>query len=105
MKSLKGAIAMKRIMVRIDGDSSLEDLAEKYHTTVTAIKRLNNLHTDIFVGMRLIVEENQGAYYTVQPFDTLESVAKKFGVNAQRITDLNGVERVFIGQRIFIPTD
>ena len=94
---------MKRVLVRIDGETSLEDLAEKYHTTVQAIKRLNNLHTDIFVGMRLVVEENQGKYYTVQPFDTLESVARKFGVSAQSITELNGLDRVFIGQRIFIP--
>ena len=96
---------MKRIMIRIDENTSLEDLAEKYHTTVAAIKKLNDLHTDIFVGMRLIVEENQGAYYTVQPFDTLERVAKKFGVNPQRIIELNGVERVFIGQKIFVPTE
>ena len=96
---------MKRVMVRVDATTSLEDLAEKYHTTVSAIKTLNNLRADIFVGMRLIVEENQGVYYTVQPFDTLESVAKKFGVNAQRIANLNGVERVFIGQKIFIPTE
>ena len=96
---------MKRVMVRVDATTSLEELAEKYHTTARAIKTLNNLHTDIFVGMRLIIEENQGIYYTVQPFDTLESVAKKFGVNAQRIANLNGVERIFIGQKIFIPTD
>ena len=96
---------MKRIMVRIDEKTSLEDLAEKHHTTVSAIKRLNNLHTDIFVGMRLIIEENQGEYYTVQPFDTLESIARKFGINSQRIVELNAVERVFIGQKIFIPTD
>lgn len=94
---------MKRILIRIDGESSLEDLADRYHTTVAAIRKLNNLHTDIFVGMRLIIEENQGVYYTVQPFDTLDSVSAKFGVSIQKITELNGVERVFIGQRIFIP--
>ena len=94
---------MKRIMVRIDSGTTLADLADKYHTTVHAIEKLNNLQGDIFVGMRLIVEENQGEYYTVQPFDTLESVAKKFGASAQSIRELNGVERVFIGQRIFIP--
>ncbi|MDE6474783.1 MAG: LysM peptidoglycan-binding domain-containing protein [Clostridia bacterium] len=95
---------MKRVIVRIDDETSLEGLAEKYHTTVAAIKRLNNLHTDIFVGMRLVVEENQGEYYTVQPFDTLESIAKKFGSSAQKISELNGVERVFLGQRVFIPS-
>ena len=90
-------------MIRVDSGATLESLAEKYHTTVVAIKKLNNLRTDIFVGMRLIVEENQGEYYTVQPFDTLDSIAVKFNSSRQRIQELNGVDRVFIGQKIFIP--
>ena len=94
---------MKRVMIRVDSGMTLENLAEKYHTTPLAIKNLNDLHTDIFIGMRLVIEENQGENYTVQPFDTLESIAKKFGVSLQRIKDLNGIERVFIGQKIFIP--
>ena len=94
---------MKRVMIRVDSAMTLESLAEKYHTTVVAIKRLNNLHSDIFVGMRLIIDENQGENYTVQPFDTLESIARKFSVSRQKIEELNGLDRVFIGQKIFIP--
>ncbi|MDE5655029.1 MAG: LysM peptidoglycan-binding domain-containing protein [Clostridia bacterium] len=94
---------MKKAMIRVDSGTTLDGLAEKYHTTPLAIKKLNNLNTDLFVGMRLIVEENQGEYYTVQPFDTLESIVSKFGANLQRTKDLNGLERVFIGQKIFIP--
>ena len=94
---------MKRLMIRVDSGMTLESLAEKYHTTTVAIKKLNNLHSDIFVGMRLIIEENQGENYTVQPFDTIETIAKKFGASAQRIEELNGIDRVFIGQKIFIP--
>ena len=96
---------MKKIMIRVDGGMTLESLAEKYHTTTVAIKKLNGLHTDIFVGMRLLIEENQGEYYTVQPFDTLESIARKFNSSIQRIEELNGVDRVFIGQKIFVPNN
>jgi len=81
---------------------TLESLAEEYHTSVYAIRRLNNLQGDIFVGMRLVIEEINGFYYTVQPFDTLESVAKKFSVSEESIAQLNGVERIFIGQKIFV---
>ena len=80
---------MKRIMVRVDSGMTLENLAEKYHTTPIAIKNLNDIRSDLFVGMRLVIEENQGEYYTIQPFETLESVAKKFGASLQRIKDLN----------------
>ncbi len=94
---------MKKTIIRVDNSTTLDSLAEKYHTTPLAIKNLNNLNSDIFVGMRLVIEENQGEYYTVQPFDTLDSIARKFSADLQRIKDLNGLDRVFIGQKIFIP--
>ncbi|MDE6884542.1 MAG: LysM peptidoglycan-binding domain-containing protein [Clostridia bacterium] len=93
---------MSKVLVRVQSGMTLESLAEEYHTSVYAIRRLNNLQGDIFVGMRLVIEEINGFYYTVQPFDTLESVAKKFGVSEESIAQLNGVERIFIGQKIFV---
>lgn len=93
---------MNKVMVRVGSGTSLEELAEHYHTSVYAIKKLNNLKGDIFVGMRLIIEKADGFYYTVQPFDTIQSIAKKFGVSVEGIAELNGVERVFLGQKIFV---
>ena len=93
---------MNKVMVRVGSGTSLESLAEQYHTSTYAIKKLNNLQGDIFVGMRLIIEQVDGVYYTVQPFDTLESIAKKFGVSVESIVGLNGVDRVFLGQKIFV---
>ncbi|MCI8944268.1 MAG: LysM peptidoglycan-binding domain-containing protein [Clostridia bacterium] len=93
---------MSKVLVRVQSGMTLESLAEEYHTSVYAIRRLNNLQGDIFVGMRLVIEEINGFYYTVQPFDTLESVAKKFSVSEESIAQLNGVERIFIGQKIFV---
>ncbi len=93
---------MSTVLVRVQSGMTLESLAEEYHTSVYAIRRLNNLQGDIFVGMRLVIEEINGFYYTVQPFDTLESVAKKFSVSEESIAQLNGVDRIFIGQKIFV---
>lgn len=93
---------MSKVLVRVQSGMTLESLAEEYHTSVYAIRRLNNLQGDIFVGMRLVIEEINGFYYTVQPFDTLERVAKKFSVSEESIAQLNGVERIFIGQKIFV---
>ncbi|MCI8912359.1 MAG: LysM peptidoglycan-binding domain-containing protein [Clostridia bacterium] len=93
---------MSKVLVRVQSGMTLESLAEEYHTSVYAIRRLNNLQGDIFVGMRLVIEEINGFYYTVQPFDTLESVAKKFSVSEESIAQLNGVDRIFIGQKIFV---
>ena len=54
--------------------------------------------------MRLLIEPREGEYYIVQPFDTVSSIAKKFGVSEEVITEFNS-DRVFIGQKLFICRD
>ena len=92
---------MDRIIYRVDKDISLEEIAEKFNTTPSAISKLNNLDGEIFVGLRLLIEPREGSYYTVQPFDTVASIAKKFGVSEDAIREDNS-DRIFIGQRIFV---
>ena len=92
---------MNKIVFRVNKQMTLEEIAQKFHTTPLAIARLNNLDTEVFVGMRLIIEPCEGEYYTVQPFDTVASIAKKFGVSEEIVKEYNS-DRVFIGQRVFI---
>lgn len=42
--------------------------------------------------------------YIVKPAETYQSIAKKFGTNAQELQIQNGTKRVFAGQQIFIKT-
>ena len=51
----------------------------------------------------MFIEETDGKIYTAEPFDTLESVAEKFGVPPERIERANGVDYVFYGLKIIIP--
>ena len=92
---------MSRIVFRVNKSLSIEEIAERFHTTPRAISRLNNLDRDIFVGMRLLIEPCEGEYYVVQPFDTISSIAKKFSVSEEVIREFNS-DRVFIGQRVFV---
>lgn len=93
---------MERIVYRVSEQTTLEEIAQKFHTTPLAIAKLNNLDSDVFVGMRLIIEPCEGEYYVVQPFDTVASIASKFCVSENRIVEFNS-ERVFIGQKVFVP--
>lgn len=94
-----------RIMYRVSEPMTLEEIAEKFHTTTAAIAKLNQLDDEeIFVGMRLLIEPREGEYYIVQPFDTVASIARKFGVNEDVIREFNS-DRVFIGQKLFICCD
>lgn len=92
---------MSKIVYRVNRLISLEEIAEKFHTTPHAISRLNNLDREVFVGMRLLIEPCEGEYYVVQPFDTISGIAKKFGVSEEVIKEYNS-DRIFLGQRLFI---
>ena len=43
-----------------------------------------------------------GTPYTVQPFDTAASVAKKFGVSEKELLEKNGVPYLFYGLTVWI---
>ena len=92
---------MSKIVYRVSKQTTLEEIAEQFHTTPIAIARLNNLDGEVFVGMRLLIEPCEGEYYIVQPFDTISSIAKKFGVDEDVLKEYNS-DRVFIGQKIFV---
>lgn len=47
-----------------------------------------------------------GSYYTVQPGDTLYSIARRFGTTATAIANANGIANINyirVGQRLYIP--
>lgn len=95
----------------IQKGETLFSLAKKFGTTVNALKKENNLHSDLIkVGQTISVpmetlthgeEEN----YTVYPGDTVWGIAKRFGVTVEELVKENGLskEMVIIGQRLIIP--
>ncbi|MDQ2806299.1 MAG: LysM peptidoglycan-binding domain-containing protein [Chloroflexota bacterium] len=96
-----------------DGDT-LSQLAVAYQTTVDKLARVNHVANPnhIEVGSEIIVpamdwglaEVNEppnvgpGDYteYLVQPGDTLMGIGERFGVNWQRIAQINGIEPPYL---------
>ena len=91
------------------GDS-LWLIAQKYGTTVDAIKRLNGLTSDLlYVGQVLkIPVSTEPSYfeYTVRAGDTLWILAQRYGTTVDAIKRLNGLtsDYLYIGQVLKIPT-
>lgn len=95
----------------VKSGDTLYSIARKYNTTVDALKRINNLTSNVLsIGMRILVsetpEEYPSATYTVVSGDTLYSIASRFNTTVPEIKRLNNLitDTLSIGQQLFIPT-
>lgn len=90
------------------GDS-LWLIAQRFGTTVNALKNLNNLTGDMIrVGQILMVpsDENMSGFeYTVRAGDSLWRLAQRFGTTVEAIKKLNGLtnDTLLVGQIVRIP--
>lgn len=91
----------------VKSGDSLWLIANKYNTTVDAIKRLNNLTSNnLSIGQVLKVPTQEGYInYTVQKGDSLWLIANRYGTTVDRIRQLNGLtsNNLSIGQQLIIP--
>ena len=84
-------------------------LANRYGTTVDAIRRMNGLTSDnLSVGQVLRIPSGQSAQhieYTVRPGDTLWLLANRYGTTVDAIRRLNALssDALQVGQKLRIP--
>ena len=91
----------------------LSKIAQKYHTSVDEIMRLNGLKNDkiregqiLKVPSKASSKSNSGyTEYTVKSGDTLSKLAVKYHTTQKAIMDANGLknEKINIGQKLKIP--
>lgn len=83
------------------GDT-LWDLANKYNTSVTKIKELNKLNSNIiYVGQKLIIPNS---LYTVKKGDSLWKIAKNYNTTINKLIEVNNLKdtTLQIGQKLII---
>lgn len=94
----------------VQAGDSLWLIAQRYGTTVEAVKKLNGLTSDLLsVGQVLKIPYSQGGSsfsYTVQPGDSLWLIAQRYGTTVEAIKKLNGLtgNMLNVGQVLRIPT-
>ncbi len=97
------------IMYTVRSGDTLWLLANRYGTTVDAIKQANGLTSDnLSIGqvLRIPVSQSAGYFlYTVRSGDTLWLLANRFGTTVDAIKNLNGLtsDALRIGQVLRIP--
>ena len=85
-------------------------IAWRYGVTIQQIVDANNIpnRNRIYAGQTLTIprEEQEFFEYTVQPGDTLLSLAHRFGTTVWQMARLNGIwntNLIFVGQKLRIP--
>ena len=108
----------------VKSGDNLDNLAYQWNTTVKNIVNINNI-TDpnfLFIGQKLQIpseyldklnsanvnknNDNYSLSYTVKMGDSLWSIAKKFGISIEQLSNINGLRKqnfLHIGQKLQIP--
>ncbi|ERJ13133.1 stage II sporulation protein D [Haloplasma contractile] len=101
----------ERSIYTVQIGDSLWDIANKFNTTVERLKEINNLSTErLQPGMTLSIPSpkqdlNSNTSYSVQPGDSLWSIANKFNVTTYDIKRVNNIksDNLKRGQTLIIP--
>ncbi|MFC1769371.1 LysM peptidoglycan-binding domain-containing protein, partial [Nanoarchaeota archaeon] len=104
--SYKGFVTKEGLDVRVRRGYTMNLLAERYDTTVAAIKDANNRRsTKIIAGERLTIPVKY-FQYKVRPGDTVGEIAQSFDVSQRDIHLYNpglNTRKLSIGQRVAVP--
>ena len=94
----------------VKSGDSLWSIANKYNTTVSNLKSLNNLSSDVLqIGQVLNVPSNSvsaGNTYTVKSGDSLWNIANRYGISVAELKSLNNLsgDVLQIGQVLNVPS-
>lgn len=90
----------------VENNDTLFLIANKYHTSITAITEANELDTaDLVVGQALVIPII-GQFYFVQSGDTLLVIAEQFNLSIEQLAQINNIPintMLPIGFQLYIP--
>ncbi|MBO5714381.1 MAG: LysM peptidoglycan-binding domain-containing protein [Clostridia bacterium] len=94
---------MEKIFYRVKENDCLLKLSNDFNASVFELIIDNNLNREIEQGDVLIINKTDYQTYSVQPLDTLESIAEKFCTTKESLMLKNSsIPYVFYGIKIKI---
>ncbi len=93
----------------VQNGDSLWKIANKFGTTINALKSANNLTNDnLKVGQTLVIPSgNNTTTYTVKNGDSLWKIANQYGITVNELKSANGLtgDNLQVGQTLKIPSE
>ena len=82
---------------RLKYGESLRDVANRYDTTEDYLKEINNIYfnDNIKPDMEIIIPKKKDEYYvsyTIEKGDSLYQISKKYNINLELLSNMNGLE-------------
>ena len=108
LSSVLFANAASAAVVTVNKGDTLSQLAVKYNTTVSAIKKENNLTSDmIYIGQTLNIGESSATStqkYTVKSGDSLWKIANKYNTTVSKLKSWNNLksDTIYPGQVLIV---
>lgn len=98
---------MYQIYQIIYGDS-LENIANKFNTTIDSLKKINR-DISLVPGSYMIVPYNDEEFstYIIQNGDSLYAIANNYGISVDALASINGLKKndyIYPNQEIIVPT-
>lgn len=105
------------LIYTVKSGDSLWKIASKFDTTVSTLKNINNLKSDVLtINQQILVpkskdldisidKDDNGIMYTVKSGDSLWKIANSYGVSVDSIKSANNLKSdvLSIGQKLLIP--
>lgn len=107
LAGLGGLAGAASSIYSVQPGDSLWKIAQKFETTVSNLKQLNNLWSNyLYPGQKLYVPI-AGWNYTVKKGDSLWAISQKTGVSVTTLKKVNNLSTTYlwIGQVLIIPTN
>ncbi|WP_226683408.1 LysM peptidoglycan-binding domain-containing protein [Sutcliffiella horikoshii] len=101
----KEVVENKKSIHEVSSGDTLFSIAKKYGLSVTELKQINNLKTDLIKVGQVLKVGTKATSYKVIAGDTLISISKKFNVTVGSIQKENNLttDTIRIGQQLIIP--
>ena len=93
---------MENFFYRVKSNETVMSLSQKFKVPVGILIDDNNLKREVEEGDLLYICAPIGDVYIVKPLDSIDSIAKKFGIEKQDLILKNKSPYFFYGEIIYI---